>query len=61
MAQIPAGYKLLLQRPNGDIFWDLDLGEYDLTKSVAKASVIGEISEQLDMELANLNEGGDSH
>ena len=61
MSQVPPGYKLLLQKPNGEIFCVLDLGGYDLTRFIAKASVIGEVSDALESELDNLDEGGESH
>ena len=53
MSLVPAGYKLLLQKPNGEIFYTEELGGYDLMKFIARASLIEEISETLEMEITN--------
>lgn len=60
MSQVPPGYKLLLQKPNGEVFWVEELAGYDLTKSMARAYMIGEVSDALEAELGNLEEGGES-
>lgn len=54
MSLVPPGYKLLLQKPDGEVFYSLELEEYDLTKGIARASVIDEVSEALEAEIAKL-------
>ena len=56
MSLVPEGYKILLVKPGGEVFYVEELGGYDLTKFIARASLIEEISETLEMEIASLSD-----
>jgi len=43
--KLPEGYKVLVVNPDGEVVGEIDIGEYDLEKQVARSVLINEIQE----------------
>jgi len=43
--RLPEGYKVIIEDKEGNILGEVDIGEYDLDKHVARSVLINEIQE----------------
>ena len=48
--RLKQGWKLLVVKPDGEVVEEIDIGEYDLDKQVARADVMNQIQEAAEKE-----------
>ena len=51
--RLPEGFSLLVQNPDGVIVSEIDIGDYDLDKQIARGDVMNQIQQAVEREVVN--------